>query len=101
MTMFSLRLVLLAWSGALCFAPLAWTGVMESASQQNQVLSEEFDDPALEDELDNQENILTQVMLLKAMRWQEWVKEGTKVITGLKVWEDFSKVLRDAQEGKM
>lgn len=40
---------------------------MESASQQNQVLSEEFDDALLEEELDNQENVLTQVKLLKAM----------------------------------
>ncbi|MCI4386076.1 hypothetical protein PGIGA_G00057910 [Pangasianodon gigas] len=61
MMMLSLRLLLLAWSGALCFIPLAWTDVMESASQQNQVFSEEFE-AALEDELDNQENILTQLL---------------------------------------
>lgn len=67
MMMLSLRLLLLAWSGALCFVPLAWTGAMESASQQNQVFSKEFGDAVLEDELDNQENILTQVKLLKAM----------------------------------
>lgn len=66
--MLSLRLLLLAGSGALFFLPLAWTGVMESTSQQNQVFSEEFEDAALEDELDNQENVLTQVTLLKAMR---------------------------------
>lgn len=40
---------------------------MESPSQQNQVFLEEFEDAALEDELDNQENILTQVKLLKVM----------------------------------
>lgn len=64
--MLSLRL--LAWSGALCFLPLAWTGVTDSLSQQNQVFSEEFGDAALEDEMDNQENILTQVKLQKARR---------------------------------
>ncbi|XP_060800281.1 olfactomedin-like protein 2B isoform X2 [Neoarius graeffei] len=62
MMMLSLRLLLLAWSGTLCFVPLAWTGAMESASQQNQVFSEEFEDAVLEDELDNQENILTQLL---------------------------------------
>lgn len=68
MTMLSLRLLLLAWSGTLCFfVPLARTGVMGSTSQQNQFFSEEFDDAVLEDELDNQENILTQVKLMKAM----------------------------------
>ncbi|KAK3531754.1 hypothetical protein QTP70_027270 [Hemibagrus guttatus] len=51
MMMLSLRLLLLAWSGAFCFLPLAWTGVME-----------EFEDAALEDELDNQENVLTQLL---------------------------------------
>ncbi|KAG7321673.1 hypothetical protein KOW79_014531 [Hemibagrus wyckioides] len=35
---------------------------MESTSQQNQVFSEEFEDAALEDELDNQENVLTQLI---------------------------------------
>lgn len=65
MMMLSLRLLLLAWSGAFCFVPLAWTSVMESASQQNQILAEEFEDALMEDELDNQENILTQVKLLK------------------------------------
>lgn len=68
MMMFSLRLLLLAWSGALCFLPLAWTGVMEITPQQNHVFSEEFEDAALEDELDNQENVLTQVKLLMVMR---------------------------------
>ncbi|XP_060744747.1 olfactomedin-like protein 2B [Tachysurus vachellii] len=62
MMMFSLRLLLLAWSGALCFLPLAWTGVMEITPQQNHVFSEEFEDAALEDELDNQENVLTQLL---------------------------------------
>lgn len=66
MMMLSLRLLLLAWSGTLCFVPLAWTGVMESLSQQNQVFSEEFEDAQLEEEVDNQENVLTQVKLLKA-----------------------------------
>lgn len=66
MTILSSRLLLLAWS-ALCVIPLVWTSVMESPSQQNQVFLEEFEDAALEDELDNQENILTQVKLLKVM----------------------------------
>ncbi|XP_053503710.1 olfactomedin-like protein 2B isoform X1 [Ictalurus furcatus] len=62
MMMLSLRLLLLAWSGTLCFVPLAWTGVMESLSQQNQVFSEEFEDAQLEEEVDNQENVLTQLL---------------------------------------
>ncbi|KAF5906227.1 olfactomedin-like protein 2B, partial [Clarias magur] len=62
MMMLSLRVLLLAWSGAFCFVPLAWTSVMESASQQNQVLAEEFEDELMEDELDNQENIITQLI---------------------------------------
>ncbi|KAF4086282.1 hypothetical protein AMELA_G00104620 [Ameiurus melas] len=62
MMMLSLRLLLLAWSGTLCFVPLAWTGVMESLSQQNQVFSEEFEDTLLEEEVDNQENVLTQLL---------------------------------------
>lgn len=63
----SLKLLLLACSGTLCFIPMAWTGLMASESKQNQVLSAEFGDAALEDELDNQENVLSQVKLLKAM----------------------------------
>ncbi|XP_035390327.1 olfactomedin-like protein 2B isoform X1 [Electrophorus electricus] len=57
-------LLLLVWYGALCCAPLAWSSVGNSTSKDRQPATEvtEKNSATLEDEMDNQENILTQLL---------------------------------------
>ncbi|KAL7849262.1 hypothetical protein SRHO_G00208850 [Serrasalmus rhombeus] len=58
------RILLLVGCWTLCWAPVAWTSTMDSMTKDQQTVTEglEGNGAILEDEMDNQENILTQLL---------------------------------------
>ncbi|XP_030630581.1 olfactomedin-like protein 2B [Chanos chanos] len=58
----SLRIVLVLWCCVLCSAPVAWSSVIDNNWKDNHADPSEDLETTLEDEMDNQENILTQLL---------------------------------------